>query len=460
VRRKKYFYQNTLIDHVGFDYHAKPLSILKGRAIALVAYLAFLFSGTLHPLMPMVLAVLLFVFIPWIIVRGLTFNARNSSHRGLRFNFDGSLGGAAKVLLALPILLIFTLGLIMPFNAQRQTRYMVDGHLFGNSRFNIGATVKQFYKIYWVILIPFIVIGILAVTALPAYQSYVKKAHETEMQAPLPPAFVALPQGVKQPIQLAANEVNDTIKLQNGATVATIVVNQPNINDMFNGVGLQNPNDIPDYNALILQLQTPATVPAPVEEFEETPAEELLGADGKPLSDEEAYQQMMENMTPEQKAEMAKFGQEIEAQIYAEAGAEAPPKPEDIFKKMFGAFSVAGMIGVVAGYFLFIFGGLAYFQSRLHNLMWNTTTLDKVSFNSTLRMRDLMWLYFSNIVVIALSFGLMTPWAQIRMARYRAEKLTVLGVDNIDAFVGDKKAEMKATGEELADFFDVDLSFM
>ena len=41
VRRKKYFYNNTLIDNVGFDYHAKPIAILKGRAIAFVLFLGY-----------------------------------------------------------------------------------------------------------------------------------------------------------------------------------------------------------------------------------------------------------------------------------------------------------------------------------------------------------------------------------------------------------------------------------
>ncbi len=39
VRRKKYFYHNTLIENVGFDYHAKPISILKGRLIAFAFFM-------------------------------------------------------------------------------------------------------------------------------------------------------------------------------------------------------------------------------------------------------------------------------------------------------------------------------------------------------------------------------------------------------------------------------------
>ncbi len=58
-----------------------------------------------------------------------------------------------------------------------------------------------------------------------------------------------------------------------------------------------------------------------------------------------------------------------------------------------------------------------------------------------------------------LTFGLATPWAQIRMARYRANKLQIVGDVDFDQFVGDKKDEVKATGEEIADMFDVDLSF-
>ena len=48
VRRKKYFYNNTLIENVGFDYHAKPLSILKGRIIAFVLFA--LYANVTSPL--------------------------------------------------------------------------------------------------------------------------------------------------------------------------------------------------------------------------------------------------------------------------------------------------------------------------------------------------------------------------------------------------------------------------
>ena len=121
-----------------------------------------------------------------------------------------------------------------------------------------------------------------------------------------------------------------------------------------------------------------------------------------------------------------------------------------------------GILAALGGlllYGFFIFGFLGYFQSRISNLVWNNTTLDKLSFKSSLRARDFMWLYFTNLLAIMFSFGLATPWAQIRMARYRVSKLHIVGDVDFDQFVGDKKAEIKATGEEIADMFDVDLSF-
>ena len=124
--------------------------------------------------------------------------------------------------------------------------------------------------------------------------------------------------------------------------------------------------------------------------------------------------------------------------------------------------SPIGVLAALGGailYGLFIFGFLAYFQSRISNLVWNNTKLDQLSFKSSLRARDFTWLYLSNLVVIMLTFGLATPWAQIRMARYRASKLEIIGDVDFDQFVGDKKEEIRATGEEIADMFDVDLSF-
>ena len=48
VRRKKYFYNNTLIDNVAFDYHANPIAILKGRIIAFILFALYVYGKGNH----------------------------------------------------------------------------------------------------------------------------------------------------------------------------------------------------------------------------------------------------------------------------------------------------------------------------------------------------------------------------------------------------------------------------
>lgn len=116
------------------------------------------------------------------------------------------------------------------------------------------------------------------------------------------------------------------------------------------------------------------------------------------------------------------------------------------------------MLAVFA-YLIIVFGLVAYFKARIGNLIWNNTTLEDLSFKSSLRVRDFWWIYMTNMIAIILTFGLATPWAQVRTARYRASKLQIVGDVDFDQFVGDKKDAVRATGEEIADFFDADFSF-
>ena len=126
VRRKKYFYNNTSIENVGFDYHAKPVSILKGRIIAVIFFAGYGMSASIHPFLPAVFLLIFFIALPWLVVRGSIFNARNTSHRGLRFDFIGTLGQAAKVFIALPILVMPTFGLIFPYVAHQKSQFLVN----------------------------------------------------------------------------------------------------------------------------------------------------------------------------------------------------------------------------------------------------------------------------------------------------------------------------------------------
>ncbi|MEM7019390.1 MAG: YjgN family protein [Pseudomonadota bacterium] len=98
-----------------------------------------------------------------------------------------------------------------------------------------------------------------------------------------------------------------------------------------------------------------------------------------------------------------------------------------------------------------------YLTVTITNLVYNNISVADNHFRSTLRYGEMLWIYFSNIVVVILSLGLMTPWAKIRVARYRAEHLVLLPADNLESFVAETEKDTQAAGQELGEFFDLDV---
>jgi uncharacterized membrane protein YjgN (DUF898 family) len=100
-----------------------------------------------------------------------------------------------------------------------------------------------------------------------------------------------------------------------------------------------------------------------------------------------------------------------------------------------------------------------YVQTRQRNYVWNSTTLGGNSFESTLSVRSMVFILLSNAVAIALSLGLLIPWAQIRLARYRAEHMNVHLADNWRDYIAAKDSQGSALGEEVGEAFDVEVEF-
>lgn len=104
VRRKRYLYGNTSIKGASFEYHASPITILKGRLIAVALLIMYSVLSELFPLVGFFLLILLFAFIPWIVWRSLRFNARMTSLRNVHFSFKGRLGKSYLFYLVIPFI--------------------------------------------------------------------------------------------------------------------------------------------------------------------------------------------------------------------------------------------------------------------------------------------------------------------------------------------------------------------
>ena len=124
---------------------------------------------------------------------------------------------------------------------------------------------------------------------------------------------------------------------------------------------------------------------------------------------------------------------------------------------IFNTAASIGALSLMLLSFVFYLGLIAYLQARIWNLVYNSTELAGNRFISSIRARDIAWLYGSNLIVISISFGLMIPWAKIRLARYRASKLLLVPAGNLDSFMQMQRQKVSALGEEMGDVFDLDI---
>ena len=174
VRRKRYFYGCTLLNDSAFEYLGDPKVILKGRVIVFVVFVAYALLKEIHPLVAVALTLAFLALLPWVLVRALQFNARNSAHRNVRFGFSCSIGGMAGFLL-LPILAVpLSLGLAYPYYLYAKRKFFLEHSAYGSTPFSFSASVGAYYLCALKVLLAFVgfLIGSVitfGIGALPLY---------------------------------------------------------------------------------------------------------------------------------------------------------------------------------------------------------------------------------------------------------------------------------------------------
>jgi uncharacterized membrane protein YjgN (DUF898 family) len=164
VRRLQYFYRHTTLAGSSFDFHGSAIRIFIGRAIALVMLLAYNFSVRLHSPVTLVVIIALAVVMPWLLRNSFRFRLYNTSWRGTRFHFRGSVAGSYRVFLLNGFLTLITFYIMAPFMHQRLKAYQHDNTWFGKTQCSFYARVGQFYKIYLLLLAAIVVFAAIVVS--------------------------------------------------------------------------------------------------------------------------------------------------------------------------------------------------------------------------------------------------------------------------------------------------------
>lgn len=115
-------------------------------------------------------------------------------------------------------------------------------------------------------------------------------------------------------------------------------------------------------------------------------------------------------------------------------------------------------LGIFSLSFLFTLFLPAYIWSRVNTYAMNSTAIGgKIRFSAHFRARDLLWLQVSNTIAIIFTCGLATPWAKIRMARYKCSCISLIVQGALGDVAVGAKPPTTALGDAAADIFDFEI---
>ena len=192
VRTLRYFYGNTWLDGNSFSYLADPLSILKGRIIAVLFLVTYFFSWEIYPALGFWFLAVGVLMFPALIVMAMSFQMNNCAYRSIRFSYRKDFGKVYLTFLVpvlvvlvltwlgyslvesmefwdeldeadkqalrkedmLPTIFMFCLLPLLPYLDCLRTRIIINHISYGKSPAHFEGTGWNFYSIY---LLAFIV---------------------------------------------------------------------------------------------------------------------------------------------------------------------------------------------------------------------------------------------------------------------------------------------------------------
>ncbi len=149
VRTQKYLYGHTRFAGSGFDYHGKPLAILKGRALIVGVIVLLAVAKQVSPLLELGMYLGLALFLPWAVTAAMRFRLRNTSWRQMRFNFRATTRETSSQIAMNIVIVVLTLGFGLPYARHRLHQFLVGHSWFGNARFDMSRCVREYYGVWF-----------------------------------------------------------------------------------------------------------------------------------------------------------------------------------------------------------------------------------------------------------------------------------------------------------------------
>jgi uncharacterized membrane protein YjgN (DUF898 family) len=116
-------------------------------------------------------------------------------------------------------------------------------------------------------------------------------------------------------------------------------------------------------------------------------------------------------------------------------------------------------LGYVVLFASFGIAGLFY-RAGVRNVAWSAATFDGGHrLSSDLSRTRYTWIAISNVIVTLITFGLMRPWAAVRLARYTWEHTGITFTGDVGELFSRIEEQGSAVGAEFMDFEGFDFGF-
>jgi uncharacterized membrane protein YjgN (DUF898 family) len=146
VRRLRYLYGSTSLAGSTFEYHGRPLQILKGRLIAVGALVLYSLLTNIWPVTAILLVPLLLFAVPWVIVRSRMFQMQVTSWRNIRFRFHGTYQGALGAYVGWALLAALTLYVLLPLWLYKRVNFLLNNTSYGTQRLSFDKTAGVYFR--------------------------------------------------------------------------------------------------------------------------------------------------------------------------------------------------------------------------------------------------------------------------------------------------------------------------
>jgi len=201
VRTQQYFYGNTYLDNISFQYVADPIQILKGRIIAFVAFAIYFAAAAFSPIAALIILLIIMAASPALLVLSMAFTLRNSTYRNVAFNFHKNFKRAYQLMslpiltfgvyiasifliipdashanpetppdftqMLIPMIAILVIMLGFPWFEYLITQFRAKHAAYGNTHFGFQAKVRNYYGMYsFALAILIIAIAIISASAV------------------------------------------------------------------------------------------------------------------------------------------------------------------------------------------------------------------------------------------------------------------------------------------------------